>query len=292
MAIPASQRRGDDADAGQSAREPARQPDDGGEAAPATAPAALTQASDALDLSALQAALHPALEDFPRVPRQARIREKRDALLACAETLFVERGYAGATADDIARAAGVSVGAFYNYFRNKRQILLTLALRRLSDIFTQLRLAHLDLAHGDPHGAIRDAIASVVADGGRPGLRAVWQQLMSLEPELAPYQATVRRYALNLIEERLRAAREGGDLWPDLDIEGTALAIFALLDSLSSRRDDDLPEERIIASVTALIERALFPTRGARDATDVHDVHDGADGAVGADGADGKERAR
>ena len=258
MAISASQRRDDDDASSASQRLP-----DMGDASEAddlsATPAALAQASETLDLSALQAALHPALEDFPRVPRQARSREKRDALLACAETLFVERGYAATTADDIARAAGVSVGAFYNYFRNKRQILLTLALRRLSDIFTQLRLAQLDLAHGDPHAGIRDAIASVVADGGRPGLRAVWQQLMSLEPELAPYQATVRRYALNLIEERLRAARDGGDLWPDLDIEGTAFALFALLDSLSSRRDDDLPEERVIASVTALIERALFP---------------------------------
>ena len=247
MVLSASQRSGDDDSNGAAGSDDTAQ----------GLPAAL--ASEALDLSALQAALHPALEDFPRVPRQARSREKRDALLAHAETLFVERGYAATTADDIARAAGVSVGAFYNYFRNKRQILLTLALRRLSDIFTQLRLAHLDLAHGDPHAAIRDAITAVVAGGERPGLRAVWQQLMSLEPELAPYQATVRRYALNLIEERLRAAREGGDLWPDLDIEGTAFAIFALLDSLSSRRDDDLPEERVIASVTALIERALFP---------------------------------
>jgi AcrR family transcriptional regulator len=225
----------------------------------AEAAAALAPDAEALDLSALAAALHPALEELPRMPRQARSREKRAELLKAAESLFVERGYAATTADDIALAARVSVGTFYNYFRNKRQILLEMALLRLSDIFTHLRLAQMDLAHDDHHTAIRAAIASVVAGGRRQGLRIVWQQLMSLEPELAPYQATVRRYALNLIEERLRAAREHGGVWPDLDIEGTALAIFSLLDSLSSRRDDDLPEDRVIDSVTALIERALFP---------------------------------
>ena len=215
--------------------------------------------SDTLDLSALQAALYPALEELPRAPRQARSREKRAELLKSAEALFVERGYAATTADDIALAARVSVGTFYNYFRNKRQILLALTLLRLSDIFTHVRLAQMDLAHGDHHATIHDAITAVLAGDRRPGLRVVWQQLMSLEPELAPYQATVRRYALNLIEERLRAARESGGVWPDLDIEGTSLALFSLLDSLGSRRDDDLPIERMIDSVTALIERSIFP---------------------------------
>lgn len=213
---------------------------------------------DALDLSALQAALHPALEELPRVPRQARSREKHAELLKAAEALFIEYGYAATTADDIAKAAGVSVGTFYNYFRNKRQILLVLALRRLTDIFTHLRLAQMDLAHGDHHTAIHAAVTSMLAGERSQGLRVVWQQLMSLEPELAPYQAIVRRYALNLIEERVRAASESGETWPELDIEGTALALFSLLDSLSARRDD-LPEARVIDSVTALIERALFP---------------------------------
>ncbi|HEX5572429.1 MAG TPA: TetR/AcrR family transcriptional regulator, partial [Ktedonobacterales bacterium] len=219
------------------------------------------------DLSALQAALHPALEDLPRAPRQARSREKRAELLRAAEALFVARGYAATTADEIASAAGVSVGTFYNYFRNKRQILLALALLRLTDVFAHLRIAQLDLAHGDHHAAIQAAMTAVLTGGQRPGLRGVWQQLMSLEPELAPYQATVRRYALNLIAQRLREARDEatgdagrqmGGVWPDLDIEGTAVALLAMLDNLSARRDDDLPDERVIAAVTALIERAIF----------------------------------
>lgn len=210
------------------------------------------------DLSVLQAALHPALEELPRVPQQARSREKRAELLKAAEALFVERGYASTTADDIATAAGVSVGTFYNYFRNKRQILLAMALLRLSDIFTHLRLTQMDLSHGDRRLAIREAITAIVASGRQQGLRGVWQQLMSLEPELAPYQAMVRRYTINMIEERLNAAREQGGVWPDLDIPGTSLAIYSLLDNISTRRDDDLPEERIIESISMLIEHALF----------------------------------
>ncbi len=215
--------------------------------------------SEELDLSELERALAPALEPLPRAPRQARSLRTRDALLRAAEALFIERGYSGVTADDIAKAAGVSVGAFYNYYRNKRQILMALALKRLSDIFTHLRLAHMDLTYGDHHTAIRVAIASVIASEQRPGLRGVWQQLMSLEPELASCQAVIRRYALDQLERQLQSAREHGRLWLDLDIEATAMAIFAMLDTLSVRRDRDLPDERLIESVTTLIERALYP---------------------------------
>lgn len=212
-----------------------------------------------LDLRALARALEPAMEPFPRTPRQARSVRTREALLAAAESQFIARGYAGVTADEIAAAAGVSVGAFYTYYRNKRQILMALAQRRLSDIFTHLRLAHMDLASGDHHTVIREVITSVIASDQRPGLRGVWQQLMSLEPELAPCQSIIRRYALDQLERQLASARENGRLWPGLDIQATALAIFAMLDTLSARHDHDLPDERLIESVTLLIERALFP---------------------------------
>ncbi|MEO7001414.1 MAG: TetR/AcrR family transcriptional regulator [Ktedonobacterales bacterium] len=206
--------------------------------------------------------LLPALAEAPRSPRQARSREKRAALLKAAEALFVERGYAGATADEIAAAAGVSVGTFYNHFRNKRQILLTLALERLEDIFTHLCVACMDLASGnqhDHHEALHAAVTSIVAGGRRAGLRHVWQELMSVEPELAPYQQVIRRYALARLEQQLRLARDQGKTWPHLDLEGTALAIFTLLDALSAHHDEAIGDDRIIASVTTLIERALFP---------------------------------
>lgn len=212
-----------------------------------------------LDLADLQRALEPVIESYPRTPRQARSLRTREALLKAAGEQFIAKGYAGVTADEIAAAAGVSVGAFYNYYRNKRQILMALAQRRLGDIFTHLRLARLDLANKDHHRVIRKAIISIIAGDQGPGLRGVWQQLMSLEPELAPTQAIIRRYALDQLERQLLIAQEQGALWPGLDAPATALAIFAMLDALSVRRDKDLPDERLVESVTTLIERALFP---------------------------------
>lgn len=54
-----------------------------------------------------------------RPARQARSRETRDRVLAAAEEVFAARGYEGARMADIAEAAGCSVGALYQRFKDK-----------------------------------------------------------------------------------------------------------------------------------------------------------------------------
>ncbi len=221
------------------------------------------------ELRALAAALFPAREELPRVPQQARSREKRDEILKVAVSLFVERGYNGTTSDDIAAAAGVSVGTFYNYFRNKRQVLVMLVLARLEDIFGNLQLARLDFSLGHHHRPIiRDAIAAALG-GSQQGLRRVWMELMSLEPELIPYQQIIRRYVLTQLEANLRAARDKGETWPDLDVEATALAIFSLLDTIGMRDgpDQQIDAERVIETLTNIVYRSVFPPEISEVAT-------------------------
>jgi len=47
--------------------------------------------------------------------------KRADITLAAAD-VFAEKGFAGASVDDIARAAGVSKGSLYGYFKNKEDI--------------------------------------------------------------------------------------------------------------------------------------------------------------------------
>jgi TetR/AcrR family transcriptional repressor of mexJK operon len=215
------------------------------------------------DLSMLVAALFPAREDLPRVPQQARSREKRAEILKAAARLFGERGYAGTTSDDIAQAAGVSVGTFYNYFRNKRQVLVTLVIERLEDIFTDLQLARIDFACENRRETIRTAIGAVL-NRSHSALRRVWQELMSHEPELVPYQQLIRRHTLAKLEENLRRAVRHGGTWPNLDVEVTALAIFNLLDTMGLRPEQNVADERLMEGLTDIVYRAVFPPEQTR----------------------------
>jgi AcrR family transcriptional regulator len=52
-----------------------------------------------------------------------RMQDRADSILRAAKTVFSEKGYEGSSIADIARAADVSDGLVYRYFRNKRDLL-------------------------------------------------------------------------------------------------------------------------------------------------------------------------
>ncbi len=54
---------------------------------------------------------------------------RRDELLEAAEHCFIERGFHRATIQDIANAAGVSLGLMYRYYENKDAVILAVAER-------------------------------------------------------------------------------------------------------------------------------------------------------------------
>lgn len=62
-------------------------------------------------------------------------KERKRQLVACAATLFAERGYAETRIKDIVEAAGVAKGLFYWYFENKEALFAEVA----ADIRLRLR---------------------------------------------------------------------------------------------------------------------------------------------------------
>ena len=51
------------------------------------------------------------------IPESEEGRRSFDRLVKAAEDLFSQQGYRSTTIKDIAQSAGLSVGAFYSYFR-------------------------------------------------------------------------------------------------------------------------------------------------------------------------------
>ena len=52
-----------------------------------------------------------------------RMQDRYDAILDAAKGIFADKGFDGTSIADIARAARISDGLVYRYFRNKRELL-------------------------------------------------------------------------------------------------------------------------------------------------------------------------
>jgi len=92
-----------------------------------------------------------------RPPRE----EVRRRILAAATEVFLERGFGGASVDEIAAAAGFSKGAVYSNFEDKDALFLALVDEEFAWRLDQLRAA-LEDAPDDPHAGAEVAGRSMI----------------------------------------------------------------------------------------------------------------------------------
>jgi AcrR family transcriptional regulator len=77
--------------------------------------------------------------------RVERVAHNREVVLSTAREVFAARGYAAATLDQIAEAAGFSKGVVYSQFENKADLFLTVLERRVEERAAQNRKSLEDL---------------------------------------------------------------------------------------------------------------------------------------------------
>jgi AcrR family transcriptional regulator len=128
-------------------------------------------------------------EDLPAPPRQKRSLATRGKLLEAARNLFAAQGYQAVSIQAITGRAGAATGAFYTYFRSKRQLLIVLMKELLE------RLHALDLrpkGAADVRGALRGFLAAAFrADVEYYGVVRAWQEAALTDPALGRMQADI-----------------------------------------------------------------------------------------------------
>lgn len=73
--------------------------------------------------------------------REQKKRDNRAAIISAAEELFSDKGYRGATVQEISERAGLSKGAVYLYFKSKEELFLNVCLRGIEGFGTSLEAA-------------------------------------------------------------------------------------------------------------------------------------------------------
>jgi AcrR family transcriptional regulator len=98
--------------------------------------------------------------------RQAELRgTARQRVLEAAADEFVERGYAGASLQAIAKRAGLTRGAVYWNFKNKQELFLTLLDERIDEPARELmQLTETASADEATAAAVSDGLARLISD--------------------------------------------------------------------------------------------------------------------------------
>lgn len=171
-------------------------------------------------------------------------RRTRAALLTAAYETFTARGYRNTSVQDIHEAAGVSLGTFYQYFRDKAEIMSTLVAEAVIGSSDSM-FPSLDVTEGSAgprrvvEGFVRNYAAS--ADFVR-----VWEEVTQIEPSVADFRRRVSRILDAGVRDAIVAGQRAGTVDPALEPLPTASALAAMVDRycyvtfiVEDRRDPD-----------------------------------------------------
>src|SRR5580700_4850665 len=162
----------------------------------------------------------------PLTPERRR-QQTRDHLLAAAGQVFAERGFHGASLDEVAAVAGFSKGAVYSNFKNKEDLFLALfksnydremeALRatlEASEVPAEARLSDFVALIRDENGQVGDSFGLLYEEFWLYAVRnpAAREQLIRLEDEnirgiAEVIEAERVRQGIPALESAERAAR-------------------------------------------------------------------------------------
>lgn len=160
---------------------------------------------------------------------------KAEEILDSIKEVFARKGFEGASMQELARAANMSVGNFYRYFPSKDAIvtaLVDLDMRRANALFAAARNAE------DPAAAFR-ALARRRMCGITPEEAALWAEIEASSfrnPEIATICERVENSVRGNIVESLRHIVEPQSEADERDIAVRAELIMLLIKGLAKKR--------------------------------------------------------
>ena len=163
-----------------------------------------------------------------RLTRAERQAQTRAALLEAGARVFVERGFAGASVEAIAAAAGFTRGAFYSNFESREELFAELLQDR---VYSRYRDMIRKSAAGAP-SSLREVgaeLAEIQADSGGRWLFRLWLELLAHAGR----------------DERFRAIAAG--FWTD-----TRARTAALIEAAYGERVPPAAPDRLATAMIAL----------------------------------------
>lgn len=192
-----------------------------------------------------------------RVPTQKRSIEKKQRIKDAALKLMSEKGYFATSSNEIAREAGVSIGTFYSYFKDKKELYAEL----VDDIYTAV-LTPINLNELPDDLSIEEAVQLYVTAvfRGHEYQTAFQREISSLSEQSDEFRAIEMVHKSNILHvfsEALKAYRE--ELKPQ-DLETSTYIILTTVEAVihdTLFHNGGKNKEAVIRELTAMIVNYL-----------------------------------
>lgn len=192
-----------------------------------------------------------------RVPTQKRSIEKKLRIKDAALKLMSEKGYFATSSNEIAREAGVSIGTFYSYFKDKKELYAEL----VDDIYTAV-LTPINLNELPDDLSIEETVQLYVTAvfRGHEYQTAFQREISSLSKQSDEFRAIEMVHKSNILHvfsEALKACRE--ELKPQ-DLETSTYIILTTVEAVihdTLFHNGGKNKEAVIRELTAMIVNYL-----------------------------------
>ena len=204
-----------------------------------------------------------------RLTRDEKQAQTRAALLDAAVAVFLRRGFAGSSVEEIAAEAGFTRGAFYSNFASKEQLFVELLHERVFSVYRSMveeRLAGAQELESAREGGAE--LARVQRAPHPDWLFPLWLEVLAQagrDPGIRELAATFWSGTRTLLAELLRRtqAEHGAD--PSVDPQAIAVAVIALNIGIAVQHHVD-PDNVPLDLYPELFELLLGPLQpGAAD---------------------------
>jgi AcrR family transcriptional regulator len=196
-------------------------------------------------------------------PLEVRQSRQRGRLFAAAAAVFARAGYADATAEAIAREAGMSKATFYEHFGNKEECILALFDAAIDVVVEGIATAARDHGGDTPQGRVGASVRAFleVIDAFPDQAQTLLVEIIGAGPRAAERRDAALTRVADFIDEANRADAEAG-LVDRLASPHDAFAIVGAIVELASRqiRTKDPAD---IGELEPVLERLVLGLVGA-----------------------------
>ncbi len=176
----------------------------------------------------------------------------RGRLHEAARESFARHGLRRTTVDDLARAAGISKGAFYRFHESKEALLVALLDEIEADLHDRVEAAVLANPAGGLGVLVDTALDAVLANPLLPVMMTP-EGLLAIQSRPAAEQEDMRDRDVRLVSRVAAALRAGGV--SDLPSERVLLGLLRSLVFVGLHRDEVGPD--LVEEVRAWLKDAL-----------------------------------